>query len=108
MLLSVPLVLEYEAVMTRPEHLKRSGLSRAEVNALLNALISVSEAVRLAFQWRPTLADPGDDMVLEAAVNGMADAIVTVNQRDFRASDRFGIRVLSPKDGWREVRNEKK
>jgi predicted nucleic acid-binding protein len=53
--------------------------------------------VHLAFLWRPTLRDPDDDMVLEAAVNGHAHAIVTFNRRDFSpAMEQFGIAVLSP------------
>ena len=51
----------------------------------------------LAFQWRPMLRDADDDMVLETAANGRADAIVTFNRRDFAAAARgFGIEVLSP------------
>jgi len=96
---SVPLMIEYEAVMTRPEHLKASGLSTVDVNALLDAIAAVAEPVRLAFLWRPIVPDPDDDMVLEAAVNGRADALVTFNRRDFaRAAERFGIAVLSPSE----------
>lgn len=96
-LISVPLVIEYESVMTRVEHLTASGLSVADVEALLDAILAVSEPVRLAFLWRPGLTDVNDDMVLEAAVNGRADAIATFNRRDFvAAATRFGIDVLSP------------
>ena len=47
-----------------------SGLSVKEVGILLDAIASVAEPVRLSFLWRPSLRDPDDDMVLEAAVNG--------------------------------------
>src|SRR5437773_1050473 len=70
MLVSVPLILEYEAILTRPEHLAESGLSVAETNGLLDAVSSVSEPVMLRFLWRPWAKDPSDDMVLETAVNG--------------------------------------
>src|SRR3979411_2305670 len=83
LLLSVPLLLEYEAVMTRPQHLAACGLSSAEVGHVLDDLAAVSRPVRLAFRWRPRLSDPDDDMVLETAINGSASAIVTSNQRDF-------------------------
>jgi len=57
----------------------------------------VIEPVRLAFLWRPSLRDPDDDMVLETAVNGHADALVTFNIRDFEdAAQRFGVAVMSP------------
>jgi predicted nucleic acid-binding protein len=53
LVLSVPLAIEYEAVMTRAEHLAASGLTKADVGALLDTVVSVAEPVRLAFLWRP-------------------------------------------------------
>lgn len=104
---SVPLMVEYEAVMTRAEHLEASDLNVTEVEALLDAVASVIHPVRLAFLWRPTLRDPDDDMVLEAAVNGGAEAIVTFNLADFRnAAPRFGIEVLSPGEAWRRLEDK--
>jgi putative PIN family toxin of toxin-antitoxin system len=97
MLVSVPLMVEYEAVMTRHEHLAASRLSVEDVEALLDAVAAVAEPIRFEFLWRPLLSDPDDDMVLETAVNGRADAIVTFNRRHFvSATKRFGIEVLSP------------
>jgi len=104
LLASVPLMIEYQAVMTRPEHLEASGLSATDVGILLDAMAAVAEPVKLAFLWRPAVRDPDDDMVLEAAVNGQADAIVTFNARDFRESaERFGVRVLMPVQAWKEL-----
>ena len=104
-LASVPLVLEYEAVLTRPEHLAASGLNMQDVSDLLDSLISVARPVRLAFVWRPMLRDPNDDMVLEAAVNGQADAIVTFNRKDFNnVSPRFGIDILSPGEALKRIK----
>lgn len=97
MLASVPLMLEYEAVLTRPEHLKAAGLSREDIDELLDALAMVVEPVRLAFLWRPILPDPDDDMVLETAMNGMADLLVTLNGRHFQAAAaRFAVKIVSP------------
>jgi predicted nucleic acid-binding protein len=41
--------------------------------------------------------DPDDDMVLEAAVNGRAEAVATFNARDFAGVvEEFGIELLTP------------
>lgn len=104
LLVSVPLMIEYQAVMTRLQHVEASGLSVEDVNALLDAVAEVAEAVRLAFLWRPSVRDPSDDMVLEAAVHGRADAIVTFNLRDFgEVTERFGIAVLLPGEALRRL-----
>ncbi|WP_036259300.1 putative toxin-antitoxin system toxin component, PIN family [Mesorhizobium sp. WSM3224] len=104
LVVSVTLMIEYQAVMTRPEHLEASGLSAEDVNTLLDAVAAVAEPVRLVFLWRPAVRDPDDDMVLEAAVNGRADAIVTFNLRDFdKVAERFGTIVLSPGEALRRL-----
>ena len=52
------------------------------------------------------LRDPGDELVLEAAANGGANAIVTVNQRDFGEIPlRFGVKVLAPADVLRRIKS---
>jgi putative PIN family toxin of toxin-antitoxin system len=105
LLISVALVLEYEVVLTRPEHLAKSGLDFHEANELLDALVKVAAPVRLTFMWRPALRDPDDDMVLEVAVNGNADVLVTFNLRDFKqVSEGFGVAVLSPGEALRKVK----
>lgn len=107
LLASVPLMIEYQAVMTRPEHLAASGLSAADVDGLLDAVAAVAEPVRLAFLWRPAVRDPDDDMVLETAVNGRAGSLVTFNIRDFTGvAERFGVAVLSPGEAMRGLEAE--
>ena len=106
LLLSVPLMLEYEAVLTRPEHLAACGLSGPEVGRVLDDLAAVARPVRLAFRWRPKLSDPDDDMVLETAINGSASAIVTFNQRDFVSGIRgFNCALLLPATALRQIRS---
>ena len=95
--LTVALALEYEAVAARPEHLAAAGLSEAEARVVIDAVIAVARPVETRFLWRPHLRDPDDEMVLEAAVNGQADAIVTYNLKDFRrAEERFALRLETP------------
>jgi putative PIN family toxin of toxin-antitoxin system len=108
-LLSVPLMLEYEATLTRPDHLKASGLSAGEVDSLLDAIAAVAEPVSLRFLWRPSLRDPADEMVLETAVNGVAGTIVTFNIRDIRgAALKFGIETITPPEAWRSMSDAEK
>lgn len=107
MLLSVPLLIEYEAVLTRPEHLRAARLSVQDVGDVLDAVAAIAEEVELDFLWRPAVADADDEMVLETAVNGRADGIVTFNIRDFaEVADRFGIAVMSPADALRKVERD--
>jgi predicted nucleic acid-binding protein len=76
-----------------------------DVHQLLSAVAAVLVPVRLAYLWRPVLKDPSDEMVLDTAVNGMADYLCTLNARDFEPASRFGIIVLSPAQAWRHVEN---
>jgi predicted nucleic acid-binding protein len=94
---SPALYLEYEAVLTRPEHLNVHGLSPRKIEEALVYLAGFTDKVRIHFSYRPQLRDANDEMVLEAALNGQADAIVTHNIRDFSpVASRFGIEVLTP------------
>ena len=102
---NVALAVEYEATCLRAEHVMASGLSVQDVGVFLDAVIALAEPVESHFLWRPQLRDPADEFVLEAAVNGRADAIVTFNQRDFgTAPGRFGVEVLSPVIAIRRIK----
>ncbi len=105
MLVSVPLMIEYESVLTRQEHLDASGLSSTDVQEILDAIASVAEPIRLSFLWRLLLPDPQDDMVLETAANGRADVLVTLNRRHFEpAAKTFGVNVVSPAEAIHRLR----
>jgi predicted nucleic acid-binding protein len=94
---SVPLVLEYEDVLTRPEHLEASGLSAKDAVEIVRAFCISREWVHLRYRLRPQLDDPADEFVLETAFHGKADAIVTFNRKHLeQGARRFGIEVLSP------------
>jgi putative PIN family toxin of toxin-antitoxin system len=104
LMLTVTLALEYEAVCSDPAQRAISGLSETEVGVIISALCAVAEPVSPWFLWRPQLRDPADEMVLEAAINGNADALVTFNQRDFGdAAKHFGIALLSPQQALRRI-----
>lgn len=97
MLLSVSLMLEYEAVLTRDAMLERSGLSVPEVLEALDDLAGHCVPVAFDYRWRPAAQDADDDLVLETAINGGADAIVTFNSADMSVgAAMFGIAVERP------------
>jgi putative PIN family toxin of toxin-antitoxin system len=97
LLASPALWLEYESVLKRSEMLKLHGFSRAQVDDFLHGLAARVVPVTSHFLWRPQLRDPKDEMVLEAAVNGSARFLVTVNSRDFATmTERFGVEICLP------------
>jgi predicted nucleic acid-binding protein len=93
------LAFEYLDVCARPE--SRAGTDVAEADALnfVEQVVAQLDPVEISFRWRPATPDPGDEHVLETALNGGAVAIVTFNTRDFSAAAaRFGLQVLTPAD----------
>lgn len=105
MLLSVPLALEYEAICRTAEHRIAAGLGERQVDVYVTAIIAMAEPVKTHFLWRPQLRDPNDEMVLETAVNGRADALVTFNLGDYGdAPGRFGVDLLLPRIAIERIR----
>ena len=92
------LFLEGEAVLARSELFRRCPLSLSERHEFFGGFAAVCDWVSVYYLWRPNLPDEGDNHVLELAVAGGAEAIVTQNVRDFRRAElRFsGIAVLTP------------
>jgi putative PIN family toxin of toxin-antitoxin system len=97
LLATAPLFLEYEDVLKRPEQRLAHLLNLDEIEEFLAELAALMEPVEVHFWWRPQVRDPNDEMVLEAAINGKADALVTCNIADFAcAEDRSAIEILHP------------
>jgi putative PIN family toxin of toxin-antitoxin system len=100
-----PLFLEYEEVLKRPEHQLVHGLAPEAIDGFLAELAALIEPVEVHFQWRPQSRDPNDEMVLEAAINGRADALVTYNVADFVGiTERFKVPLLRPADLLRRMK----
>lgn len=91
---SVALVLEYEEVIKR----LLPDIGERKINHLLDYICAASENTRIYYLWRPILRDPEDDMILELAVAAQSDFIVTYNQRDFKETKRFGIKIVTPRE----------
>ena len=100
-LISVALILEYEAVGKREA--QRLKVPESTVEAIVRAFCYVGRETDIHFRVRPVLPDPGDEFLLELAVAGRADAIVTHNVRHFIGVERFGIRVMTPREFLRTI-----
>lgn len=104
-LLSVPLVLEYEDVLKRPDTLAATSLMIEEVDTVLDVLCLRGNEILIHYLWRPQLTDAKDDMVLELAVNGMAEAIVTFNVKDFQpAASHWNVATITPGECLRNLK----
>ena len=103
MLCSPPLFLEYEEVLGRVAIREATGMSAQDVADALRALAALIVPVELSYRVRPMLKDSDDEMVLEVAINGVADAIVTHNVKDFRPARRIGIEAIQPAEALRRM-----
>ncbi len=97
---SVPLAMEFEEVLLRSKNRKRyAHFSMQELRLIISDIVAISHQTKLHFLWRPFLKDSFDDKVLETAVNGGAEAIVTFNTKDFVGVKKmFNIDILTPSE----------
>lgn len=101
---SLSLALEYLDVCARAESRRATAVTEADALRFANEVVALLDPVEIRFRWRPVSPDPGDDHVVETALNGGAEAIVTFNARDFvQASQRFGLPALPPADILRKL-----
>ncbi len=99
--ISVPLVLEYEDVLGRnPED---SPISQTAADDILDQICAAAERYDIHFLWRPLLRDPKDDHLLELAVASQARYIVPYNKKDFVEVDKFGVKVVAPREMLQEL-----
>lgn len=100
--ISVPLLLEYEAVAKKL--IGEIILTEEDIEDILNYICNVSKWREIFYLWRPFLKDQKDDMVLELAVTSQCDMIITYNKKDFKNVEKyFGIRLLTPKEFLLEI-----
>lgn len=106
-LISVAMVIEYEAVLKREEHLTASRLDANEVDTFLDAFVAHAEQVVPHFSYRPSVRDPDDEIFVSVAINGHADALVTFNVADYAPIDDRqtgpGVMICRPGDILRRL-----
>ena len=88
------LMYEYEDVARRPGNVP--GLTPQQITHVLDRVYQLSQRQPVWFSWRPLSTDPGDDAILEAAIAGNCDYVVSFNERHLRPAAEFGIQVIKP------------
>ncbi len=94
--LSVPLVLEYEAVLYG--FIETTSISAQVADDLIDALCALGVHHDIHYLWRPYLSDPDDEMILELAIASQSDYVLTYNKRDMKNIEQLGIAVITPKE----------
>ncbi len=93
-LISVPLALEYEALLKKK--LDRTVFAEEHIEGFVDYLCKIAEHIKIFYLWRPYLKDAFDDHVLELAIASNCDYIVTYNLKDFKQSEKLGIKAITP------------
>lgn len=90
----VATALAYEYLQVCAE--KLSAQRWQQLQPVVGALLAQARVVPIYFSWRPMSPDPGDEHVIDCAMNARAP-VVTANTRDFRlAAQTLGLLVLTP------------
>ena len=99
--ISVPLIVEYEAAAKRL--IGETELTAVDIDDITDYLCAVAKHREVFYLWRPLLKDPTDDMVLELAVASGSRLIITFNKKDFSGSEKFGIKVMTPREFLKKI-----
>ncbi|MDD1415287.1 putative toxin-antitoxin system toxin component, PIN family [Dolichospermum sp. ST_con] len=94
------LFLEYESVMQREEIISKCSLTSGEIYTLLASFMSISQWISIYYLWRPNLKDEADNQLIELAVAGNAQIIVTKNVKDFQNAELVfpNLSILRPEE----------
>ena len=88
------LAYEYVDVLSRKLTAERWQVAKTP----LRTLLGMAEFVPIRYSWRPASPDPGDEMVIDCAMNANA-AVITANKKHFLAAEsELGLAVLSPQN----------
>lgn len=90
--ISTTLIYEYEEILKL-----KSKLEIKYVDSILNYICKIGKKNQIFYLWRPKLKDVDDDFLLELAVKSHS-IIVTLNGKDFKPANQFGLEVMTPKE----------
>lgn len=93
--ISTALVFEYEEILKREQ--MQLGLNLEDIDNVIKALCAIGNKRSIFYLRRPLLNDPDDEFLVDLAVESQADYIITYNQKDLQPAEKFGIKVVTPK-----------
>ncbi|MBW4513377.1 MAG: putative toxin-antitoxin system toxin component, PIN family [Scytonematopsis contorta HA4267-MV1] len=99
--ISTPLILEYEEILKREKY--QLTLSNDEIDNVIDAICAIANQCNIFYLWRPVAKDPDDDFLIDLALECQADFIITYNQKDLQPAEKFGIKVVTPKEFLQQV-----
>lgn len=99
--ISPTLIFEYESVAKR--ELSNIALNDSQIDSILDMICNWSIKCEIYFLWRPYLKDPKDDFILELAIESQSEYIITYNKNDFKGIEKFGVKVLTPKEFLKKI-----
>lgn len=99
--ISPTLIFEYESVAKR--ELSNIVLNDSQIDSILDMICNWSIKCEIYFLWRPYLKDPKDDFILELAIESQSEYIITYNKNDFKGIEKFGVKVLTPKEFLKKI-----
>jgi hypothetical protein len=88
--------MEYDAVGLR--HCASLVIRASAATDIVDIFCAVGRQSPIHFRWRPSLPDPEVEFILEPAVAGQSQFIVTHNKKDFEGVEQFGIRAVTPRE----------
>ena len=99
--ISPSLIFEYESVAKRES--SNIALNNSGIDSILDMICEWAIKCEIFFLWRPYLKDSKDDFILELAVESQSDFIITYNKNDFKGIEKFGVKVLTPKEFLKKI-----
>jgi putative PIN family toxin of toxin-antitoxin system len=99
--ISTALIFEYEEILKRQK--EQLTLTESDINSIIETFCAIANQRNIFYLWRPVARDPDDDFLIDLAVECQANFIITYNQKDLQAAEKFGIKVVTPKEFLQQV-----
>lgn len=96
---------EYLDVISRDDVMQKCPFDADERMEFLSAFLACCQWCKIYFGWRPNLQDEGDNHLIELAIAGGANYIITTNVRDFKSGELLfdGLNIVTPQQFIKEA-----